>query len=352
MANESARQGTVAPTRREDDHSYDLTLRPKTLREYIGQKSHKENLEVFVKAALARNEPLEHVLIHGPPGLGKTTLSHVLANELGVQMHATSGPAIEHKGALAGLLTRLNARDVLFIDEIHRLHPAIEENLYPAIEEFKIDIVTGDGPHAQSIQLPLQPFTLVAATTRTALVTGPLKSRFGMEIRLDFYPPEDLALIIHRSARMMNISITEDAAMEIATRARGTPRIANRLLRRSRDFAQVAKMKCIERDIARLALDRLGVDSLGLDEMDRRLLRVLIENFNGGPVGLETMAAALAEPKDTIEDVYEPFLLRQGLLIRTPRGRQATHKAYAHLNIPPPAAPGNTQGSTQGALFG
>jgi Holliday junction DNA helicase RuvB len=345
MADESAREGTIAPTRREDDHSYDLTLRPKTLREYIGQKSHKENLEVFVKAALARNEPLEHVLIHGPPGLGKTTLSQILANELGVQMHATSGPAIEHKGALAGMLTRLSSRDVLFIDEIHRLQPAIEENLYPAIEDFKIDIVTGDGPHAQSIQLPLQPFTLVAATTRTALVTGPLKSRFGIEIRLDFYPADDLALIIHRSAKMMNISITEDAAMEIATRARGTPRIANRLLRRARDFAQVAKMKGIEKDIAKLALERLGVDSLGLDEMDRRLLRVLIENFNGGPAGLETMAAALAEPKDTIEDVYEPFLLRQGLLMRTPRGRQATLKAYAHLNIPPPATPGNTQGA-------
>jgi Holliday junction DNA helicase RuvB len=348
MADESARDGTIAPTRREDDPGYDLTLRPKTLREYIGQKSHKENLEVFVQAALARDEPLEHVLIHGPPGLGKTTLSQILANELGVQMHATSGPAIEHKGALAGMLTRLGRRDVLFIDEIHRLQPAIEENLYPAIEDFRIDIVTGDGPHAQSIQLPLQPFTLVAATTRTALVTGPLKSRFGMEIRLDFYPADDLALIIHRSAKMMNIVIGEVAAMEIATRARGTPRIANRLLRRARDFAQVAKMKEIEPEIARLALDRLGVDALGLDEMDRRLLRILIENFNGGPAGLETMAAALAEPKDTIEDVYEPFLLRQGLLMRTPRGRQATLKAYSHLGIPPPVASGNSQG----ALFG
>jgi Holliday junction DNA helicase RuvB len=349
MADESARDGMVAPSRREDDPGYDLTLRPKTLREYIGQKSHKENLEVFVQAALARDEPLEHVLIHGPPGLGKTTLSQILANELGVQMHATSGPAIEHKGALAGMLTRLGRRDVLFIDEIHRLQPAIEENLYPAIEDFRIDIVTGDGPHAQSIQLPLQPFTLVAATTRTALVTGPLKSRFGMEIRLDFYPPEDLALIIHRAARMMNLVIGEVAAMEIASRARGTPRIANRLLRRARDFAQVARMKEIEPEIAKLALERLGVDALGLDEMDRRLLRVLIDNFNGGPAGLETLAAALAEPKDTIEDVYEPFLLRQGLLMRTPRGRQATLRAYAHLGIPPPAAP---PGSSQGALFG
>lgn len=348
MADESSREGTIAPKSREDDIGYDLTLRPKTLREYIGQKSHKENLEVFVRAALARDEPLEHVLIHGPPGLGKTTLSQILANELGVQMHATSGPAIEHKGALAGMLTRVGRRDVLFIDEIHRLQPAVEENLYPAIEDFRIDIVTGDGPHAQSIQLPLQPFTLVAATTRTALVTGPLKSRFGMEIRLDFYPPEDLALIIHRSARMMKLAIGEDAAMEIATRARGTPRIANRLLRRARDFAQVAGLKEIEPEIARLALDRLGVDSLGLDEMDRRLLRILIENFNGGPAGLETLAAAMAEPKDTIEDVYEPFLLRQGLLMRTPRGRQATLRAYTHLGVPPPAAPGNTQGT----LFG
>jgi Holliday junction DNA helicase RuvB len=345
MADESLRDGMVATTKREEDSKYDLTLRPKTLREYIGQRAHKENLEVFVQAALARDEPLEHVLIHGPPGLGKTTLAQILANELGSQMHASSGPAIEHKGALAGMLTRLQRRDVLFIDEIHRLQPAIEENLYPAIEDFRIDIVTGDGPHAQSIQLPLQPFTLVAATTRTALVTGPLKSRFGMEIRLDFYPPEDLALIIHRSAKMLAIEITDEAAMEIANRARGTPRIANRLLRRARDFAQVAKQKKVQVEIAKHALDRLGVDSIGLDEMDRRLLRVLIENFNGGPAGLETIAAALAEPKDTVEDVYEPFLLRQGLLMRTPRGRAATLKAYTHLGItPPPAMPGTSQG--------
>ncbi|MDP3277389.1 MAG: Holliday junction branch migration DNA helicase RuvB [Deltaproteobacteria bacterium] len=349
MADESTREGMISGTKREDDVGYDLTLRPKTLREYIGQRAHKENLEVFVQAAIARGEPLEHVLIHGPPGLGKTTLAQILANELGVQMHATSGPAIEHKGALAGMLTRLSERDVLFIDEIHRLQPAVEENLYPAIEDFRIDIVTGDGPHAQAIQLPLQPFTLVAATTRTALVTGPLRSRFGMEIRLDFYPPEDLALIVHRSARMLKIAITDDAAMEIATRARGTPRIANRLLRRARDFAQVAKQSQVECEIARLALDRLGVDRLGLDEMDRRLLRVLIENFNGGPAGLETLAAALAEPKDTIEDVYEPFLLRQGLLLRTPRGRHASLRAYNHLGVSPPAAP---PGGPQGTLFG
>jgi Holliday junction DNA helicase RuvB len=301
-----------------------------------------------VDAARARGEPLDHILLHGPPGLGKTTLAHIVANELGVEMHTTSGPAIEHKGALAGMLTKLNPRDVLFIDEIHRLQPVVEENLYPAIEDFKIDLVTGDGPHAQTIPLNLHPFTLVAATTRTALLTGPLRSRFGIEIRLDFYPPEDLATIVRRSAKLLGTQIQDDAALEIATRARGTPRIANRLLRRARDFAQVAGLPAIEMEITRLALDRMGVDAAGLDEMDRRLLRVIIEFYNGGPVGLETLGAALAEPRDTIEDVYEPFLIRQGLLARTPRGRMATRRAYEHLKIAPPKG---SPGPNQGDLF-
>jgi Holliday junction DNA helicase RuvB len=347
-ADENSRDGAVSATRRDDDVRYDLTLRPRTLDEYIGQREHKENLKVFVEAAKQRKEPLDHILLHGPPGLGKTTLSYILANELGVELHTTSGPAIEHKGALAGMLTKLNPRDVLFIDEIHRLQPIVEENLYPAIEDFKIDLVTGDGPHAQTIPLNLHPFTLVAATTRTALLTGPLRSRFGIEIRLDFYPPEDLAAIVLRSARLLGVNIHEGAALEISTRARGTPRIANRLLRRSRDFAQVAGLPAIDVDITRLALDRMGVDPLGLDEMDRRLLRVIIEHYDGGPVGLETLAAALAEPRDTLEDVYEPFLLRQGLLARTPRGRMATKRAYEHLNIKPPMGSQNPQGD----LFG
>lgn len=346
---ESSRDSAASARPQSEESRYDLTLRPRTLDEYIGQREHKENLKVFVEAAKARGEPLDHILIHGPPGLGKTTLSYILAQEMGVEMHSTSGPAVEHKGALAGMLTKLNARDILFIDEIHRLQPVVEENLYPAIEDFRIDLVTGDGPHAQSIPLRLNPFTLVAATTRTALLTGPLKSRFGIELRLDFYPAEDLASIVRRSARLLELGIDEDAALEIAARARGTPRIANRLLRRARDFAQVAKMPTINLQIARLALDRMGVDKMGLDEMDRRLLVVLIEHFGGGPVGLETLGAALAEPKDTIEDVYEPFLIRQGLLARTPRGRVATARAYQHLGIKPPVG---TPGAPQGNLFG
>jgi Holliday junction DNA helicase RuvB len=339
------RDSAVTATTRDDDNRYDLTLRPRTLDEYIGQRETKENLKVYVEAAKARGEPLDHILLHGPPGLGKTTLAHILANELGVELVTTSGPAITHKGALAGMLTKLNPRDVLFIDEIHRLQPVVEENLYPAIEDFKIDLVTGDGPHAQSIPLRLHPFTLIAATTRTALLTSPLKSRFGIEIHLDFYSPEDLAEIIRRSSRLLATPIDDDAATEIAMRARGTPRIANRLVRRARDFAQVAGLKTINLEIARVALERLGVDAAGLDEMDRRLLRVIIEHYDGGPVGLETLAAALAEPRDTIEDVYEPFLIRQGLLARTSRGRMATRRAYEHLKIKPPVGQNNPQGT-------
>lgn len=346
---EQRRDSVVGSHARDDDHQFDPTLRPRTLDEYIGQREQKENLKVYVAAAKARGEPLDHVLLHGPPGLGKTTLAYILAHELGVDIVTTSGPAITHKGALAGLLTRLNPRDVLFIDEIHRLQPVVEENLYPALEDFKIDLVTGDGPHAQTIPLRLHPFTLVAATTRTALLTGPLKSRFGIEIHLDFYSPEDLAAIVRRSARLLGVPIDDEAAMEIAARARGTPRIANRLLRRARDFAQVAGRPGIDLDIARVALDRLGVDAVGLDEMDRRLLRVMIEHYDGGPVGLETLAAALAEPRDTIEDVYEPFLIRQGFLARTSRGRMATRRAYEHLGIRPPVG---KEKDPQGSLFG
>jgi Holliday junction DNA helicase RuvB len=341
---ENSRDGAVSGRSREDDSRYDLTLRPRTLDEYVGQREHKENLKVFVTAARARNEPVDHILLHGPPGLGKTTLAYILANELGVGLHTTSGPAIEHKGALAGMLTKLSVRDVLFIDEIHRLHPVVEENLYPAIEDFRIDLVTGDGPHAQTIPLNIHPFTLIGATTRTALLTGPMRSRFGIEIRLDFYPPEDLATIVRRSASLMETNIHDEAALEIATRARGTPRVANRLLRRARDFAQVAELPAIDMKITRTSLDRMGVDRAGLDEMDRRLLRIIIEHFSGGPVGLETLGAALAEPRDTIEDVYEPFLIRQGLLARTPRGRVATQRAYEHLGIKPPTGRAGGQG--------
>jgi Holliday junction DNA helicase RuvB len=320
----------------EVDRRVDLTLRPKTLDEYIGQDEHRDNLKVFVEAARIRKAPLDHVLISGPPGLGKTTLALILANELGVVAHTTAAPAIEHKGALAGMLTKLDARDILFIDEIHRLQPVVEENLYPAMEDFKIDLVTGDGPHATTIPLNVHPFTLVGATTRTGLITGPLQSRFGIVMRLDFYTVADLARIVTRSATLLGTALDADAALEIARRARGTPRIANRLLRRAWDFSLVAGRTSIDLPTARDALTRLGVDDAGLDEMDRRILKILIEFYDGGPAGVETIAAAASEPRDTIEDVYEPYLLRAGFLARTPRGRVATRKAYEHLKIKPP----------------
>jgi Holliday junction DNA helicase RuvB len=338
---------TLAPVAGDEDKRLDLTLRPKTLDDYIGQDDHRENLRVFVTAARKRVAPLDHVLISGPPGLGKTTLALILANELGVAAHTTSGPAIEHKGALAGMLTKLEPRDLLFIDEIHRLTPIVEENLYPAMEDYKIDLVTGDGPHATTIPLNLHPFTLVGATTRTGLLTGPLQSRFGIILRLDFYSAENLARIVRRSAKLLGTGLYDDASLELARRARGTPRIANRLLRRAWDFAVVAGLEAIDVQVARLALDRMGVDKAGLDELDRRLLKVLIEFYNGGPVGIETLAAATAEPRDTLEDVVEPFLLREGLLARTPRGRVATHRAYEHLGLEPPR---NAVGG-QGNLF-
>ena len=327
-----------------DDDRFDRLFRPSTLDDYVGQTKHKENLKVFVEAARRRREPLDHILFCGPPGLGKTTLAYILAKEMGVTLHGTSGPAIEHKGALAGLLTKLEANDLLFIDEIHRLTPAVEESLYPAIESFQIDIMTGDGPYATTIQLGLKPFTLVGATTRTGLLTAPLLSRFGYVVRLDFYPVEDLEKIVLRSARLLDVPIDASGAREIAARSRGTPRVAHRLLRRARDFAEVLGTGAITPAIAKTTAERLEIDAAGLDDMDRRLLLVIIEFYDGGPVGIDTIAAALSEPRDTIEDVYEPFLLQQGFLGRTPRGRIATRKAYEHLGRPMPNGPKQGQG--------
>jgi holliday junction DNA helicase RuvB len=319
-----------------DDARYDRTLRPQTFDDYIGQDKHKDNLRVFVQAAKGRGEPLDHLLLCGPPGLGKTTLAQILAHEMGVALHMTNGPVVEHKGALAGLLTKLAPNDILFIDEIHRLNPIVEESLYPAMEDFRIDVMTGEGAFASSIQIQVHPFTLVGATTRTGLLTAPLFSRFGHVLRLDFYPVEDLAKIVMRSARLLGVEAGEPAALEIARRARGTPRIANRLLRRVRDFADVIGTGAVTLELVKTACARLEVDEAGFDEMDRRLLAVIIGDYEGGPVGVETLAAALGEPRDTIEDVIEPFLLQQGFLGRTPRGRIATRKAYEHLKLKTP----------------
>jgi Holliday junction DNA helicase RuvB len=322
---------------RGEDRELDLALRPTRFDEFVGQRKIMGNLQVYVAAAKQRKEPLDHVLLCGPPGLGKTTVAHILANELGTNLATAHGPAIEHKGQLAALLTRMERGDVLFIDEIHRLSPVIEENLYTAVEDFRIDIVQGDGPYAATLQLPIAPFTLIGATTRTGLLTNPMLSRFGIVERLDYYPAEDLAEVVRRSARLLHITLHEDAAHELARRARGTPRIANRLLRRARDFATVLGDGSIDRRVADEALTRLEVDGAGLDAMDRRLLRVVIEHYKGGPVGIDTLAAVLSEPRDTLEDVYEPFLLQQGFLARTARGRVVTDKAYEHLGIAAPA---------------
>ena len=322
-----------------DDARYDRTLRPQTFDDYVGQEKHKENLRVFVEASRRRREPLDHLLLSGPPGLGKTTLAQILAHEMGVELHMTNGPVVEHKGALAGLLTKLQPNDILFIDEIHRLNPIVEESLYPAMEDFRIDVMTGEGAFASSIQIGVAPFTLVGATTRTGLLTAPLFSRFGHVLRLDFYPVEDLARIVLRSARLLGVEAAEAAATEIARRSRGTPRIANRLLRRVRDFAEVLGTGAITMDAVKMSCSRLEIDEAGFDEMDRRLLAVIIEDYDGGPVGVETLAAALGEPRDTVEDVIEPFLLQQGFLGRTPRGRIATRKAYEHLKKAVPDAP-------------
>lgn len=318
------------------DEVLDRSLRPMKFDDFVGQENIKNNLRVFVEAARRRGEPVDHTLFCGPPGLGKTTLSMILAAERGVTLHSASGPAIEHKGQLAALLTRLEPCDILFIDEIHRLNPVVEENLYSAVEDFRIDIVNGDGPYAQTLQLPLSPFTLVGATTRTGLLTNPMLSRFGYVSRLDYYPVESLRAIIERSASLMGLPMTKEAALELATRARGTPRIANRLLRRARDFAEVLSDGTLDGQTAREALDRLDVDAAGLDQMDRRYLSVIIDHYDGGPVGIETLSAALSEARDTLEDVYEPYLLQKGLLARTARGRVATRHAFEHLGKKPP----------------
>ncbi|MCA9604927.1 MAG: Holliday junction branch migration DNA helicase RuvB [Myxococcales bacterium] len=334
----------LTPSAAESEAREEASLRPSRLRDFVGQPSLVQNLEIYVKAARKRGGALDHVLLFGPPGLGKTTLAFILAEEMGKEITVAHAPAIEHKGQLAALLTKLEAGDVLFIDEIHRLSNVVEENLYTAMEDFRIDMVQGDGPMATAWTLKLSPFTLVGATTRTGLLTGPMLSRFGIEARLDYYEPSALASIVRRSAKILDIDVTEEAAWEIARRARGTPRIANRLLRRARDFAEVLGDGTLDHAGAKEALARLEVDEAGLDEMNRRFLRVIIETYGGGPVGIEALAATLSEPRDTLEDVIEPFLLQQGFLARTARGRLATDRAYEHLAL-------KRTGSPQGALF-
>jgi len=341
-----AREVSAGP--RDDDARFDKALRPKSFYDYVGQKALVDNLRVFVTAARLRGEAVDHMLFSGPPGLGKTTLAHIIAHETGGNLVVTSGPAIERKGDLAGILTNLAPRDILFIDEIHRLTAAVEENLYPAMEDFQFDLIIGEGTYARNMKIQLPPFTLIGATTRAGLLTGPLRDRFGIVNRLDYYQVEDLVTIVTRSARILEIALEPPAAQEIARRSRGTPRIANRLLRRVRDFADVKGQGRVDHAIVRYALERLNVDALGLDTMDRRYLETMIDLFGGGPVGLDTMSVALSEDRGTLEDVYEPYLIQEGFLQRTPRGRVATPKAYVHLGRKPP---GGSGGGPQGALL-
>lgn len=330
----------VAPEYMDNDSDVEFQLRPRTMSDYIGQTKVKENLSIYIEAAKKRNEPLDHVLLYGPPGLGKTTLAGIIANEMGVNFRVTSGPAIEKPKDLAALLTNLSEGDVLFIDEIHRMNRSVEEVLYPAMEDNALDIIIGQGPSARSIRIDLPRFTLVGATTRAGQLSAPLRDRFGVIARLELYSPEDLSSIVKRSAGILNIEITDEGAYQIASRSRGTPRIANRFLKRVRDFAQVLGNGVITDENAALALNRLEVDPLGLDSIDRLLLTAMIKNYNGGPVGLETIAAAIGEEAITIEDVYEPYLMQIGFLSRTPRGRMVTPAGYAHLGMPMPAQNG------------
>ena len=332
---------TLTPERMDDEGRSEASLRPRTLDEYVGQTPIVENLKVYIQAARMRGDVLDHSLFWAPPGLGKTTLAYIIANELGVDIHTTSGPAIDRKGDLAGLLSNLKRGDVLFIDEIHRLNPVIEENLYPAMEEFTFDIIIGEGPHAKNIKLPLQPFTLIGATTRAGMLTSPLRDRFGIFVELSYYTPEELLEIIKRASRVLKITVDEDAAWEIARRSRGTPRITHRLLRRVSDFAVVAGKDHISLEIARVGLERQDIDHAGLDRTDQRILHLIAEMFSGGPVGLKTLCAALSMEEDTLEDVYEPYLIQQGFLQRTPKGRVITERAYRHIGVLPPAEQGD-----------
>ncbi len=329
-------QRTVAPEENSEDKIFDNNLRPRFLNDYLGQKNAKEKILICIQAATKRKEVLDHLLLYGPPGLGKTTLAHIVANELGVKIHATSGPVVERVGDLASILTNLSEGDVLFIDEIHRLNRIVEEYLYSAMEDFKIDLMIGEGPSARSMKINVNRFTLIGATTRTGLITSPLRSRFGLDLRLDYYDPLELEDIIRRSANILEITINTDGVKEIACRARGTPRITNRLLKRVRDYADVKANGQIDLGVAKKALEMFEVDSIGLDKIDRTILISIIEKFGGGPVGIDTIAAAVSEDKDTIEEVYEPYLIRQGLLQKTPRGRTVTLNAYEHLDIPKP----------------
>jgi len=354
MSDSNEAERLLSPEKQLNDA--DPALRPQTLGEFIGQEQARANLSVFIRAAKSRQEALDHVLFAGPPGLGKTTLAQIMAREMGVNFHSTSGPILAKAGDLAAILTNLQENDVLFIDEIHRLNPTIEEILYPAMEDFSLDLIIGEGVGARSVKIDLKPFTLVAATTRLGLLSNPLRDRFGIPVRLQFYTVAELEQIVRRNANILHMPISDDGAREIAARSRGTPRIAGRLLRRVRDFAAVAGAREIDRRLADESLLRLEVDALGLDRLDRRYLGLIAENFNGGPVGADTIAAALAEPRDAIEDIIEPFLIQQGFINRTPRGRMLTHKAFAHLGLPVPQgimpqAPGAAETSLERNLF-